>query len=459
MENEKRCIYCGTTEKITVSDIVPDALTNARITNPYVCQGKHNSQMTEKFESEVAQRLAYLTNELNIKSSKSKSYPEYSAVYEIDGKKYEAKKLHSSNEPFKKGKIMWNKDHTEAFGDPQILEGIAKSHNSEYQQVDINDKEIIIHLKPDIEVFFSEVMYRQVAKIAFEWYCAKNKVIGKHDEFDSIINFITEGEGNDIVRIITKKQIYDLLDSYCTDGSHCLIGYLSNEGEIHVIVDMFGVIAYDIKVSRTIPEFCIYNCILQKLNVDSSRTEMCVKTYNDLIPKMLGMVGEKDDRFQNQSVAGINLSVCRTTGDIGAIMLLLNLVPFISNGIDTTKEWNEELINHITKQLNVLMQESVITLKSLKRFVSEKIGEEEIVFNSKAINKGDCFQYFILYIIGKTREAINNFTSIEKVIKDEFGKRSIDLSDEASNEIRKKMCSDSEYSEVIKKGAAKITQL
>ena len=42
---------------------------------------------------------------------------------------------------------------------------------------------------------FSMAMYRMVAKIGFEWYCAKNKVMSKIDDFTPIIDFITRSNG------------------------------------------------------------------------------------------------------------------------------------------------------------------------------------------------------------------------------------------------------------------------
>lgn len=67
---EPKCIYCGTSKDLSNSDIIPDALTASRIINKCVCHVEHNSGMTKKFESEVAEKLAFLLNYLNIKSKK-----------------------------------------------------------------------------------------------------------------------------------------------------------------------------------------------------------------------------------------------------------------------------------------------------------------------------------------------------------------------------------------------------
>ncbi|MDU5441121.1 MAG: hypothetical protein E6109_17760, partial [Ruminococcus sp.] len=63
--DRRKCIYCGTAEDLSDSDIIPDALTAARIINKCVCHVEHNSGMTEKFEAEVAKKLAFLLNYLN----------------------------------------------------------------------------------------------------------------------------------------------------------------------------------------------------------------------------------------------------------------------------------------------------------------------------------------------------------------------------------------------------------
>ena len=51
------------------------------------------------FESKVIEALAFITNELDIKSSKGKNYASYDAVITIEGTDYNLK-LHGDNEIF-----------------------------------------------------------------------------------------------------------------------------------------------------------------------------------------------------------------------------------------------------------------------------------------------------------------------------------------------------------------------
>jgi len=77
-------------------------------------------------------------------------------------------------------------------------------------------------------------MYRMLSKIAFEWYCAKNNVVGYHEEFSEIIEFITTGKGTNPVSIIQEKELYKMLDHQVNLGSHTLFAFVKQDGEINV---------------------------------------------------------------------------------------------------------------------------------------------------------------------------------------------------------------------------------
>jgi len=47
---KRKCIYCDTSVDLSESDIIPDALTNARILNKNVCRIAHNNKFSDLFE-------------------------------------------------------------------------------------------------------------------------------------------------------------------------------------------------------------------------------------------------------------------------------------------------------------------------------------------------------------------------------------------------------------------------
>ena len=105
----RACIYCGTTEDLSASDVIPDALTNAKIINPNVCRVEHNNKFSDMFEDEIIKSMALITNELDIKSSKGKKYATYAAQIIVDGTEYTTN-ISSDMELFNGGKIISTED-------------------------------------------------------------------------------------------------------------------------------------------------------------------------------------------------------------------------------------------------------------------------------------------------------------------------------------------------------------
>lgn len=457
--NEKRCIYCGTTEKLTVSDIIPDALTNARITNDCVCQGLHNSQMTEKFEGQVAKRLSFLLNELDIKSSKSKHYSDYSAMITIDETEYYAKKIQSDDDFIRNNKVLWNKDHTQAFGDIETIKKIAESYGkdaSKVQEIDINNIEFVNTVNIDIDVFFSKEMYRQVAKIAYEWYCAQNSITDKYEDFNEIVSYIVDGTGNDIVDIVIDSDVNNKFRGYCNSGSHCLVGYISDDSKINVFVNLFGIIIYNVKVCNHIPQICSNNCLLQKLNIDSSRRLLCLHDYNDLVTDILGSMLGQDERFPKAEVNGINIVVPTMSKDVSGNMFFIELLDNIKSGFKVDNTVTKEFVDLLLHNIEDLLQASVLHKRSLKRFVIDRIDfTKEIILNTNGNNKKSLFMYFVLYCLGKDEVNAVDMNVIEGLMEEQFGSREIIIDETLQNCIRERLYGG-DYSRLILAGAQKI---
>lgn len=117
---EHKCIYCGASADLSESDIIPDALTNARITNKNVCRVAHNNRFSDLFESKVIEALSFITNELDIKSSKGKRYAAYDATVTIDGESYKTS-LQSDKAIFD-GRVLKSRDIWTLFSPHQITE-------------------------------------------------------------------------------------------------------------------------------------------------------------------------------------------------------------------------------------------------------------------------------------------------------------------------------------------------
>lgn len=125
-----------------------------------------------------------------------------------------------------------------------------------------------------------------VAKIAFEWYCAKNNVSGYHDDFDNIITFINTGNCENPVSIVQNYKIYEYIGNQINLGSHCLFAYQDKHNRVNVIVNLFGIVMYKIVICNHTPEFCNNNLIYQELCTDSSRKEIVNQSFREKISRI-----------------------------------------------------------------------------------------------------------------------------------------------------------------------------
>lgn len=136
----RKCIYCDAKEDLSKSDIIPDALTNAKIINPNVCRIAHNNMFSDLFENEVIEKLAYITNELDIKSSKGNRYASYMANIIVEGTEYSAKMSDETN-LFNK-RVIRSTDGKSFIGPIEKIKKISTADNSNVTEIDINKVEI-----------------------------------------------------------------------------------------------------------------------------------------------------------------------------------------------------------------------------------------------------------------------------------------------------------------------------
>lgn len=185
---ENRCIYCGVSADLSKSDIIPDALTNRKIINKNVCRIKHNNNFSDLFESKIIKELAVITNELDIKSSKSKSgaYHLYDVKIIIDGEGY-VTRLRTDNNILGSNVMLKSEDGKKNISTIEKLDKIA--NGKPVENLDLNKIIITKEVEFNPQAFASQEMFRLIAKIAFEWYCLKNKITDKIDDFEEIINF------------------------------------------------------------------------------------------------------------------------------------------------------------------------------------------------------------------------------------------------------------------------------
>lgn len=459
MTEKHACIYCGNTET-SESDIIPDALTNARITNKNVCKTEHNNKFSDLFESDVIEALALITNGLDIKSHKGENYAAYSAKIEIDGIEYSTK-MTSEKDLFNGRKVLVSTDGKHKLSSMDKITKIAQDP-SQISEVDINNLPLCKKVEIDINVYFSEKMFRMIAKIAYEWYCSRNDVVGYHDEFENIVKFITSGEGNNPVTILQNEELYKYCGKQVSLGSHCLFAYIDNEEKINVIVSLFGIAMYRVVVSDDIPAFCENNFMFMELRTDSSRKELKHVSREEAENYFFELL-KPSNFIEGANIAGMHIMIPKVISSIDVVVypFVFNMTKCFLEINDETREPNERIVRILKNNIQEVLQASSLHKKSIQRFVKEYFsdGHEPIILNPNSSNKKTVLLFYILFVIGR-----DNIEHIDDKSLQDIAKKALDMgvqselivTDEIEKKLQSEMLATKGYSDLLEKGAEVI---
>lgn len=459
MTRKKACIYCGNENDLSESDIIPDALTNARITNKNVCRVEHNNKFSDLFESKVISSFAFITNELGIKSSKGKNYASYDATVKIEGIDFETQVL--SEKELLNGRVLKSVDEKYLVGSiDRMLQIENESRKIEIIETDklVLDKTVNINL----EIYFDEAIFRMVAKIAFEWYCAKNDVSGYHEDFKDIISFIVTGNGKNPVTIIENKHLYDMVGEHANLGSHCLFGLQDSNGKVNIILSLFGVVMYRVIVAEHKPIFCQKNLLFLELCTDSSRKEFTE------ISREHAHQGFVDNLRSQSFIPGPQINGLKTmlltssaTWDVGVYIFLLGIIDCLNLNIEETISSNERINSTLINQILQIVQAFSIHKKSIKRFVNEYFsdGHAPIVLNPAISNKKNTVFFYILMAVGNSGIKTIDDQKFRQVVDSALeipADSEINIDDFLEKKLKLEIIETPNYSEILEYGANTI---
>lgn len=454
MSSKCGCIYCGECDDLSVSDIIPDALTNGKICNRNVCRIKHNNNFSDAFEYEVISGLAAITNVLNVKSSKGKSYAKYPLKIIVDGIGYDAN-ISAETEIFQNGKIFKSEDGKHFLGPLDKLSQFKKAKIENVSEVDVNEGGVEKRITVDLSIFFSDSMYRLMTKIAFEWYCLCNDIQSKCDELEDVVQFICDGTGKNPVNIFCdgKEQIFNCLLS--NKGNHTLILYVPEDGSLNVLINLFGIVFYNVKLCDKVPKNCIYKICYTTIGLDGEKIEFKSKNEEELWKEIKSQIIPVSNENQFQIMAPQNMD----DKTIAPKMFCLT-TDWLNQGLDFNME-ESELRKNLKKNIDYVFAMSSFTLRGLKRFVKEheRIIDEGMKINKKAVVTKELFLFYSLYIAGLQYEEIDSFEKLNQKIVEKFGNKEIELSYDICKKLQEEMLDNNEYAEVIKCGAKIVSKM
>lgn len=453
---ERACIYCGTTEDLSKSDIIPDALTNAKIINPNVCRIDHNSRFSDMFEDEIIKGLAFITNELDIKSSKGKKYASYTARFKIKEKKF-ITKLSSDMEVFSGGKIISTEDGKTKLGPLDKIRKFKKAADKNIETVDLGENETEKEVVIDMSIFFGAAMHRLMAKIAYEWYCLHNSITGKLDDFDSIIEFITTGTGPDPVQLVGNQKVYEWFEALSDLGSHTILSYIGCDDSVNIIVSLFGIAIYNIRLLPHPIDRCKNNAVFQNATTYAKKVGFSFPTLTELMKYLheashvtnlpnYGMILTPKDREDTAFKYKIGYA---------------NFYRMLQKDLMCVTQLTPQAEVLLERQIDHVLQTSMLTVRSLKRFAKEhqqifNIGKG---LNPKGGDRKSTFLFYILFVIGELGDACQGLKDLNIFLQRRFYTapgEPINISDELIDELFHEMLGTEDHFEKIKLGAAAV---
>lgn len=281
-----KCIYCNDESNLTVSDIIPAALTGAKLRKRFVC-GTHNAFTNDHYEKEMIRQLDIFRNLIGL-TERDGDPVRYSANLMV-GDYVSEKEISISD-----NKSVMDSDRIFRMKDKQgriVLVGpkekLLKIKGATEEEIsDLLLEDIAISSKANIrDLFIAESILHAVSKIAYEWHCWVNGIEEFHqDRYDNIVAYILNPEQeNTVVEIVKDYYVKELSDRFSRMGSNMLFEYNDSDGYTYVLFSLWNVIIYKIKICRHGEKNTVIQCPTAYFyHADGSR--------NDVI---FGMCGEK----------------------------------------------------------------------------------------------------------------------------------------------------------------------
>ena len=246
-----RCIYCNSDKDLTVSDIIPAALTGAKLRKRFVCR-MHNSFTNKHYENTMIRQFDIFRNRIGL-TERDGDPVRFSAGLTIGD--YSSEKNISISD----NKSIMDSDRLFRMKDTQgrtVLVGpkekLLKIRGATADNViDLPLADISISSKTDIrDLFISETVLHAIAKITYEWHCFINNIEEfRKDKYEMITSYILDpDQSNTVVNIVNDSYVTMLTDRFSRTGSNMLFEYNDSDGNVYVIFCLWNVIAYKVMV-------------------------------------------------------------------------------------------------------------------------------------------------------------------------------------------------------------------
>ncbi len=246
-----KCIYCNDKTDLTISDIIPAALTGAKLRKKFVCS-KHNSFTNDNYEKTMIHQFDIFRNRIGLTERDGDPVRFYGEL--VIGDYTSEKKVNvTDNKSIMDSDRLFRMKNSEG---KTVLVGpkdklLKIKGATEDKITDLLLSDISISSKVDIrDLFISEQTLHAIAKIAYEWHCYVNNVEEFHeDKYADITSYILNPQQkNTLVEVVTDAYVTTLFDQFSRTGTNALFEYHDSDGNTYVVFSLWNVISYKIKV-------------------------------------------------------------------------------------------------------------------------------------------------------------------------------------------------------------------
>lgn len=248
-----KCIYCNNDSDLTVSDIIPYALTGAKLKKRFVCK-EHNGFTNDNYEKQLIKKLDVFRNRLGL-TERDGDPVRYKAELSIGEYTFPNITISDHASIFDNSKRVFRttdeNGKTILVGNKSELLKIKGATDEKIKDISATDFSAISHTNIQ-DLFISTATLHAISKIAYEWHCFANDI----ESFDSskysdIVSYILNPESEDHpVEIVIDAMTWALMDQFSQTGSNMLFEYCDIDGNLYVIFGFWGVIIYKVKICK-----------------------------------------------------------------------------------------------------------------------------------------------------------------------------------------------------------------
>lgn len=445
----KSCIYCNSSDKLTESHIIPNALSNGTMKNYYVCP-LHNNSFSNEFETRVINDLGIIANRLDIISSNGNDYPRYTVEYEWYGKIFVDKKHTSMNGWI--DKILESTDKTLKIGPKN------KVKTDKIIGINLGDENLKITYPINLEVFNSYEMKRLIAKIAYEWFCSFNQITSKPNIANDIRDYILGESVKEVVEFINDINIKNAFNQIGGDYSHKLISFINKNKKYCVIIAFWDIAYYAVEISDVESYLEGKEFYYREQFLDSSHLPYLKDTQREFeieFESSLVELYNSDDIFQEVVISNsLKVTALNASEQLDKISLKINLMSLLgacNNYNYGQKDGFNGYYENLVQEVDGILHSSVVTPRKVKRIVNTiKFKDDQVDLSSLSI-----MQLPIIYFVYKLGKDFSD----DQVINFKIAARNYiptKINDLVIYEINKEIVSDSDWIVYLKRGIKKL---